>query len=166
MKMHLRTWLRLCAPLPAIGLMAALSAPAAAPAAPDKQETEPASDQSSSAFTFRVPVNLVLVNVTVTDKAGRPVKDLTVEDFKLFEDGKRQPIQSFEVESSQLEAGTNLTGEGTAPPTPGAQVAAQEPEDRTRLISYFIDDLTARSPRYFFLGRIRVAEVHCRGDGS
>ncbi len=150
MKMHLRTWLRLCAPLPAIGLTAALSAPAA----PDKQETEPAaSDQSSSAFTFRVPVNVVLVNVTVTDKAGRPVKDLTVEDFKLFEDGKRQRIQSFEVESSQREAGTDGTdaaGGGPGLPTPAAQVAAEESDERTRLVSCFIDDLTARSPRYFF----------------
>ena len=143
---------RLCLSLmlPVLALTAALSAPVPSPAAPGKQETEPDSDKSSSAFTFRVPVNVVLVNVTVTDKAGRPVRDLTVEDFKLFEDGKRQRIQSFEVESSQLEAGTDPTGEGTAPTTPGAQVAAQEAEDRTRLISYFIDDLTARSPRYFF----------------
>lgn len=146
--MHLRTWLRICAWLPAIGLTVALWAPTPVPAASDEQE--PQSDKSSSAFTFRVPVNVVLVNVTVTDKAGRPVKDLTVEDFKLFEDGKRQRIQSFEVESSQLEAGTDAAGDGTGPRTPGAQVAAEEPGDRTRLISYFIDDLTARSPRYFF----------------
>ena len=146
--MHLRTWLRLCASLSAIGLTVALWAPTPVPAAPD--EEEPKSEESSSAFTFRVPVNVVLVNVTVSDRAGRPVKDLTVEDFKLFEDGKRQRIQSFEVESSQLEARTDTNGGGTEPPTPGAPVAAQEAEDRTRLVSYFIDDLTARSPRYFF----------------
>lgn len=148
MTMHLRTWLRFCAWLPAIGLTVVLWAPTPVPAASDEQE--PQSDKSSSGFTFRVPVNVVLVNVTVTDKAGRPVKDLTVKDFKLFEDGKRQRIQSFEVESSQLEAGTDAAGGGTERPTPGAQVAAEEPGDRTRLISYFIDDLTARSPRYFF----------------
>ncbi len=149
--MHLRTWLRLCAPLLVIGLTMAFWAPTPVPAAPDEQE--PKSDESSPGFTFRVPVNVVLVNVTVTDKAGRPVKDLTVQDFKLFEDGKRQRIQSFEVESSQLEAGTNgadAAAKRTGPPTPGAQVVAQESGDRTRLISYFIDDLTARSPRYFF----------------
>ena len=149
--MHLRTWLRLCAPLLAIGLTVALWAPTLVPAASDEQEPE--SGQSSPGFTFRVPVNVVLVNVTVADKAGKPVKDLTVEDFKLYEDGKRQRIQSFEVESSQMEAGTNganAAAERTGPPTPGAQVAAEESGDRTRLISYFIDDLTARSPRYFF----------------
>jgi len=149
--MHLRTWLRLCAPLLVIGLTVAFWAPTPVPAAPDEQE--PKSDESSPGFTFRVPVNVVLVNVTVADKAGRPVKDLTVEDFKLYEDGKRQRIQSFEVESSQLETATNgadAAGEGTVPSTPAAQAAAREPDDRTRLISYFIDDLTARSPRYFF----------------
>ncbi len=149
--MHLRTWLRHCAPLLVIGLTVAFWAPTPVPAAPDEQE--PKSDESSPGFTFRVPVNVVLVNVTVADKAGRPVKDLTVEDFKLYEDGKRQRIQSFEVESSQLEPGTNgadAAAKRTGPPTPGAQVAAEESGDRTRLISYFIDDLTARSPRYFF----------------
>lgn len=146
--MHLRTWLRICAWLPAIGLTVALWAPTPVPAASDQQE--PQSDKSSSAFTFRVPVNVVLVNVTVTDKAGRPVKDLTVEDFKLFEDGKRQRIQSFEVESSQLDVGPDASGGGTGHPAPAAQVAAEEESDRTRLVSCFIDDLTARSPRYFF----------------
>ena len=70
--MLFRTWVRFCAHLPAIGLMAALSAPTPVPAAPGKEETEPDSgkpSQSSPAFTFRVPVNVVLVNVTVTDKS-------------------------------------------------------------------------------------------------
>lgn len=148
--MLFRSWLCLRAQLPAIALMAALSAPSPSSAAPDTQETEPESDESSSTFTFRVPVNVVLVNVTVTDKAGRPVKDLSAKDFKLFEDGKRQRIQSFEVESSQREAGRDGAGESPGPPDPAAKVAAEEKSDRTRLVSYFIDDLTARSPRYFF----------------
>ena len=144
--MRFRSWLCSRARLSAVALTAALSAPVPSSASPDKPEP----DTSSSTFTFRVPVNVVLVNVTVTDKAGRPIKDLTVKDFKLYEDGKRQQIQSFEVESSQREAGTDAAGDGTGPPTPGAPVAAEESDDRTRLISYFIDDLTARSPRYFF----------------
>lgn len=148
--MLFRSWFCLRAQLPAIALTAALSAPAPSPAAPGKQETGPESDKSSSAFTFKVPVNVVLVNVTVTDKAGRPVKDLTLKDFKLYEDGKRQRIQSFDVESSQLEAGTDASRAGTRLPDPAAQVAAEEESDRTRLLSCFVDDLTARSPQYFF----------------
>ena len=146
--MILRSWFLLCALLSAIGLTVALLSPTPVPAAPDEQEPE--SDKSSSAFTFRVPVNVVLVNVTVTDKAGRPVKDLTVKDFKLFEDGKRQRIQSFEVESSQLEVRTDAAESGPGPPTSAAQVEAEGAGERTRLVSCFVDDLTARSPRYFF----------------
>ena len=154
--MRFRFCLRLCVHLPAMGLMAALWAPTPVPGAPGKEETEPDSgkpSQSSPAFTFRVPVNVVLVNVTVTDRAGRPVKDVTVQDFKLFEDGKRQRIQSFEVESSQPEirpAGADAVAGRPGPPTSEGQVAAQGESERTRLISCFVDDLTARSPRYFF----------------
>ena len=50
-------------------------------------------------------MNTVLVHVTVTDKEGKPVTDLTVDDFKLYEDGKRQEIQSFEMESARLIVG-------------------------------------------------------------
>lgn len=43
---------------------------------------------------------LVVVNVVVTDKKGAYVHDLTAKDFRLFDDNKEQPIQSFSVESS------------------------------------------------------------------
>lgn len=43
-----------------------------------------------------VEVRLILVDVIVT-KDGEFVKDLTKEDFELYEDGKRVPINSFEL---------------------------------------------------------------------
>lgn len=43
-----------------------------------------------------VEVRLVLVDVIVT-KDGKFVKDLTKDDFELYEDGKRVPINSFEL---------------------------------------------------------------------
>jgi VWFA-related protein len=42
-------------------------------------------------------VRLVLVDVVATDKEGNFVPDLKVEDFEVFEDGKRIPINSFEL---------------------------------------------------------------------
>jgi len=45
---------------------------------------------------YEVEVRLILVDVIVT-KDGEFVKDLTKEDFVLFEDGKRVPINSFEL---------------------------------------------------------------------
>jgi len=43
-----------------------------------------------------VEVRLILVDVTVT-KDGEFVTDLTKDDFELYEDGKRVPINSFEL---------------------------------------------------------------------
>jgi VWFA-related protein len=72
---------------------AVLAAAAAVPAA--------AQDQRS---TFGVTTRVVQVSVVVRDKAGRTVADLTARDFRLFEDGKEQPIESFSVESTAAAA--------------------------------------------------------------
>jgi len=45
-----------------------------------------------------IDTNLVLVDVTVTDAEGRPVRDLRPEDFKLYEDGVERPISFVNVE--------------------------------------------------------------------
>src|SRR5207247_2631919 len=47
---------------------------------------------------LRVETGLVPVDVTVTDKTGRPVRNLRPEDFKLYEDGIERPIAFFNVE--------------------------------------------------------------------
>ena len=45
--------------------------------------------------TFRTGVEAVAFEVFVTDAAGKPVTDLTVDEFELLEDGKPQPITTF-----------------------------------------------------------------------
>ena len=45
--------------------------------------------------TFKVNVNLVDVDVTVTDAHGHFVTGLAQEDFEVFEDGKPQQVQTF-----------------------------------------------------------------------
>lgn len=49
--------------------------------------------------TIKVPVNVVNVPVTVLDKRGNPVIDLTRGDFRIYENGKRQNIRYFSSES-------------------------------------------------------------------
>jgi Ca-activated chloride channel homolog len=49
--------------------------------------------------TLHVDVKLVNVFVTVTDKTGAPVANLTKDNFKLFEDGVPQNISVFSRES-------------------------------------------------------------------
>jgi len=47
-------------------------------------------------FTVKVDVELVTVDVIVSDAAGRPVTTLTRDDFQIYENGKLQEIRSFE----------------------------------------------------------------------
>lgn len=48
--------------------------------------------------TFQVSSRLVVVNVGVRDKSGKPVEWLKAEDFTLLEDGKAQKISVFEFQ--------------------------------------------------------------------
>jgi VWFA-related protein len=47
--------------------------------------------------TFRGMIDAVRVDVIVTDEAGRPITDLTRDDFVLTEDGQPQAVESFEA---------------------------------------------------------------------
>src|SRR5471030_2370296 len=46
---------------------------------------------------FTTGTELVIVDFVVTDKADRPVRGLSATDFVVKEDGKEQPIVSFEA---------------------------------------------------------------------
>ena len=52
--------------------------------------------------TFKVDVDLVLVEVGVHDEHGRAVGNLKQEDFRVFEDGKEQQIRAFSHEELPL----------------------------------------------------------------
>jgi VWFA-related protein len=59
-----------------------------------------ANDQKAEPVTtIKVPVNLVNVLFTVTDKKGRLVLDLTKDDFRVLEDNKPQKIGFFSRET-------------------------------------------------------------------
>ena len=45
--------------------------------------------------TFRTGVDLVSVTAVVSDKGGRPVRELTRDDFQVFDDGERRPVIEF-----------------------------------------------------------------------
>lgn len=61
----------------------------------------------------RVNSDLVVLNVTVTDKEGRYVHKLTRPDFKVFEDGREQQIRLFSVEETPFAAAILLDTSGS-----------------------------------------------------
>jgi VWFA-related protein len=65
---------------------------------------------------IRVNTDLVVLNVTVTDKAGQYVKALKASDFKVYEDGvevKSDMIKSFSLQESPYAAVVLLDSSGS-----------------------------------------------------
>ncbi|HTS49199.1 MAG TPA: VWA domain-containing protein [Bryobacteraceae bacterium] len=54
---------------------------------------------ADSGSVIRAETRLVLVDAVVTDKKGGYVRDLTVKDFKVWEDNKEQSIKNFSFEA-------------------------------------------------------------------
>jgi VWFA-related protein len=79
-----------------------------------EQPAPPAQPQASSpaeqqpAVVIKKESKLVLVDSVVTDKKGNYVRDLTQNDFKVFEDNKEQAVSTF---STGADAATQANGQ-------------------------------------------------------
>jgi len=58
------------------------------------------SAHATGPFVFTVNARLVVLDVVVTDKAGKPVDGLTAKDFQVFEDDQLQFIRSLDPPTS------------------------------------------------------------------
>jgi VWFA-related protein len=52
--------------------------------------------------TIHAETRIVLVDTVVTDKKGNYIRDLTIKDFKVWEDNKEQAIKSFSSEDDSV----------------------------------------------------------------
>jgi VWFA-related protein len=90
--------------------------------------------------TFRTRIDSVSVDVTVTDKQGRPVTDLTAADFEIKEAGKVQTIDQFKLVS--------VDEADPRPPyrdiTSLQDQAREAADERNRLFIIFLDDYHVR----------------------
>src|SRR6185503_19158936 len=71
--------------------------------------------------TFRAESNLVRVDVTVVDRHGEPVDDLTAADFSVEEDGDPQSVESFKF----------VAADGQPPPGDDNSLEIRSPEHAT-----------------------------------
>ena len=113
-----------------------------------QQPTAPGSPAQGSQ-AIRVATKLVIEEVTVKDKGGKPIAGLTANDFILTEDGVPQTI-SF-VEFQQLQGAVNSadltpsssSGVPTAPAVTQTQIASEQPGDpryrNHRLLALYFD---------------------------
>ncbi|MCL4845484.1 MAG: VWA domain-containing protein [Acidobacteria bacterium] len=72
------------------GVVAAQQSPA--PPRPSGQ-----TPQGPPPVTFKLDVSLVEVDAIVTDRAGNVIRDLTLDEFEVYEDGRRQTVDVFSL---------------------------------------------------------------------
>ena len=92
---------------------------------------------------IRITTNLVQTDAVVTDKNDQIVNDLKLEDFELYDNGKKQDIKFMEFVS--VDTGKRV--EGAPPPLPkGAEVETLSDgtpaANLKRVIAFVVDDLT------------------------
>jgi VWFA-related protein len=96
----------------------------------------------SEVFVETVDVNLVNVEVFVTDKQGNRVTGLKAEDFELLEDGRPVEITNFyAVEGGAPRPSSSEISPAEVPPTPASAAVGEPPPvpeaQRLHLIVYF-----------------------------
>ncbi|MFC2144659.1 VWA domain-containing protein, partial [Acidobacteriota bacterium] len=113
-------------------------------------------DQPQAMFFAPLDVPLVSVEVYVFDSDGRPVPGLTLEDFEIFEDGKKVNISHFYASPGILAPRPDATPtveEGAE--TPDTDYVETAPGQDLYLVIYFDDTNLVR-------GRRQAAVEHLR----
>jgi VWFA-related protein len=91
---------------------------------------------------FKSGINFVRVDVIVSDKDGNPILDLKPEEFSVFEDGRQQKVEQFDIVKidplSQVEGPTN----GEIRSTQDEEREAARPE--VRMFVILLDDYHVR----------------------
>lgn len=73
-------------------------------------------DASAQPFKLTATADLVLLDVSVKDAAGDRISNLTKDNFKVYEDGKLQPISQFESEDVPVTIGLVIDTSGSMRP--------------------------------------------------
>jgi Ca-activated chloride channel family protein len=73
-------------------------------------------DDDANGFKLKVDVQLVTVDATVRDRSGRPMETLRQEDFRIFENGIEQSIQSFSRDEYPLAVALVVDRSGSVAP--------------------------------------------------
>jgi VWFA-related protein len=78
-----------------------------------QQPQAPREGEERQSFRFRTGIELINVNVSVTDASGRFVSGLRQEDFKIFEDERQQEITHFNSDRVPVSLGIALDTSGS-----------------------------------------------------
>jgi len=126
----------------------AQQAPSAPPPKSARQKDQATAPQAGD--VVKIGVTLVQVDVTVTDKKGKPVTDLRAEDFEVLQNNRPQHITNFSyVAPATAAASATASASPEAAKVSGNKAAAEAPappphlkaENIRRTIALVVDDL-------------------------
>ncbi len=118
-------------------------------AAPNQAAPNPPEDAKQPLPVFGAESSLVLLDVVARDKKGSLVRDLTANDFEVYEDGRPQDVVAFNIINNEATAGgirvpsaQRASGE-TAHPAPVAAPAGHAPgQGEPAVIAFVFDRLS------------------------
>ena len=93
----------------------------------------------ASTTTLKVTTQLTVVDVTVTDSNGKRIHDLKASDFTVKEDGKPQPLRSFQQYGKEIPS-TNSTQAALPPLPPNVYTNQQQPAPTTGALNVLLLD--------------------------
>jgi Ca-activated chloride channel family protein len=99
--------------------------------------------QGQEGFKFKSGVELVNVNVTVTDRSGRFVEGLRQEDFVVYDDSQAQEISHFSAERVPVSLGIVLDTSGS--------MAGEKMDSARQALDRFLLDLLAPEDDVFLM---------------
>lgn len=109
--------------------------------AQNTEQAELSSHDTEPTFRLKAERNLVVVRVVVRDSKGKPVGNLSKEEFRLLDNGKPQAISHFSVEGAKA-----VQANGAAAQPPGAEdqegaAAGESASAPRRFLAMFFDDI-------------------------
>ncbi len=130
-------------PMLALGLLLAFGSGAAVLVA---QEGEDAQQESDEFFFETVDVNVVNVEVYVTDKKGEPITGLTKDDFEILEDRRPVAITNFYVtEGGAPQVPVTPEVDAPEPLVPGTAPPMELiPEEQKLYLVVYVDNFNIR----------------------
>jgi VWFA-related protein len=121
---------------------------ASPPVNPRQTPAPPVQVQTNQKGTIRAAVNLVQVDVEITDAHGKPIKGLRQDQFAVSEDGRAQKISSFDYyDVEKIKTAGNADVEPVTIPIGGVAASPQVRQlVRNRRLIVLFFDLTSLQP--------------------
>src|SRR6059058_3363999 len=109
----------------------------------NQQQSNKSGEEVDEGDVVRVETQLVTVPAVVTDKTGRPISSLRLENFNLLEDGKPQQLTNFATTETPFEIALLLDTSGSTREELGlireaanAFISALRPGDRVAVLAF------------------------------